>query len=202
MISTTAQLRDDAALSGTDTSLSTGTASPSMVAGLIHDDVLQSLGVAVLGVDLGRRLHTRMCYERALAELTGIVEALEAAVASSERIAPALHALLPRPSATRPGLRMLGEVTPATDDRTNGLPPAGPDEIVTTLSACLVQARRCRHQYDAGLGEETMRDLELLMQRLDFVSLAFRTVMGQLRELSPAPLAPQPRLVTFARRSA
>ena len=78
-------------------------------------------------------------------------------------------------------------------------PSAGPDEIITTLSACLVQARRCRHQYDAGLGEETMRDLELLLQRLEFVSAAFRTVMGQLREMSPAPIVPQPRIVTWVR---
>jgi hypothetical protein len=93
---------------------------------------------------------------------------------------------------------VLSEVTSAT----GSLPAASPDEIVTTLSACLVQARRCRHQYDAGLGEETMRDLELLMQRLEFVSLAFRSVMGQLRKLAPDPVVPQPTLVAWARRSA
>lgn len=170
---------------------------PAAVAGLIHDQLLQSLGVAVLGVDLGRRLHQRMRYEQALAEISGIVDALELALASSEQIIPTLNRLIPsRPAApARPSLRVmttkhLGRVE---------TPAAGPDEIITTLSACLVQARRCRHQYDAGLGEETMRDLELLLQRLEFVSAAFRVVMSQLRELLPAPLVPQPRMTTWVR---
>ena len=54
-------------------------------------------------------------------------------------------------------------------------------------------------QYDAGLGEETMRDLELLLQRLEFVSVAFREVMGQLRELSATPIVPQPSIVSWVR---
>jgi hypothetical protein len=40
------------------------------------------------------------------------------------------------------------------------------------------------------------------MQRLEFVSLAFRSVMGQLRKLAPDPVVPQPTLVAWARRSA
>ena len=170
---------------------------PAAVAGLIHDDLLQSLGVAVLGVDLGRRLHQRMRYEQALAEMVGMVEALELALTSSEQIVPMLQQLLPsRPTASaRPSLRVMAPTALTTKDLGHSARPvAGPDEIVTTLAACLVQARRCRQQYDAGLGEETMRDLDLLLQRLEFVSAAFRVVMGQLREMSPAPIVPQPRL--------
>jgi hypothetical protein len=180
------------------TSPRTDTTTPAAVAGLIHDDLLQSLGVAVLGVDLGRRLHQRMRYEQALAEMTGIVDALELALASSEQIVPVLQRMIPGRAAAshaRPSLRVM-----STEQTTRGSrPSAGLDEIITTLSACLVQARRCRHQYDAGLGEETMRDLELLLQRLDFVSAAFREVMGQLRELSPAPIVPQPRIAAWVR---
>jgi K+-sensing histidine kinase KdpD len=170
---------------------------PAAVARLIHDDLLQSLGVAVLGVDLGRRLHQRMRYEQALAELTGIVAALEMALASSEQIVPVLQRMLPRRLAAyaRPTLRVMT----SNETKRTSPPATSADEIVTTLSACLVQARRCHHQYDAGLGEETMRDLELLLQRLEFVSAAFREVMGQLRELSPAPIVPQPRLVSWVR---
>ncbi|MGE3912094.1 MAG: hypothetical protein AB7K36_22230 [Chloroflexota bacterium] len=174
-----------------------GTSTPASVAGLIHDDVLQSLGVAVLGVDLGRRLHERMRYEQALAELTGIVDALELALASTEGLAPDLLRFIPpvMAPAARPGLKVLDSAgTSATEFQA-----AGPDEIIATLAACLLQARRCRHQYDAGLGEETMRDLELLMQRLEFVSISFRKVMGQLRELSTSPVLPQARIGTWAR---
>ena len=47
-----------------------------------------------------------------------------------------------------------------------------------------------------------MRDLELMCQRLEFVSMAFRTLMHQLREPAPTPamlpllpaLAPMPPL--------
>ena len=173
------------------------TSTPASVAGLIHDDVLQSLGVAVLGIDLGRRLHERMRYEQALAEMTGIVKALELALASTERIAPDLQRLIPTNAspAARPSLRVMDGTRKARLDRQ----AASPDEIIATLTACLLQARRCRHQYDAGLGEETMRDLELLLQRLEFVSVAFRDVMGQLRELSPVSVTPQPRIISWAR---
>jgi hypothetical protein len=180
-----------------ETSTLTDATTPAAVAGLIHDDLLQSLGVAVLGVDLGRRLHQRMRYEQALAEMTGIVDALELALASSVQIVPVLQRMLPsRPTGTaRPSLRVMSPGQTARADR----PSADPGEIITTLSACLVQARRCRQQYDAGLGEETMRDLELLLQRLEFVSVAFREVMSKLRKLSPTPIVPQPRIVSWVR---
>lgn len=181
-----------------ETSASATAATPAAMAGLIHDDILQSLGVAVLGVDLARRLHERMRYEQALAELEGIVAALDLSITSTERILPDLLAMLPeRPSPTaRPSLRVMDLDAEADGDETS----AGPEEIVTTISACLVQARRCRGQYDAGLGEETMRDLELLLQRLEFVSLAFRAVMGQLHELAatPAPII-KPRVISLVR---
>jgi len=168
---------------------------PAALARWIHDDVLQSLGVAVLGVDLCRRLHQKMRYEQALDELTGIVDALELALASSEQILPELDRLMPpsgqgpaRPSlilASAPGL------SAARSTRTEPM-IAGPQEIVETLDACLTQARRCRSQYDAGLGEETMRDLELMCQRLEFASIAFRQVMGGLQHLTSKTFMPAP----------
>jgi hypothetical protein len=174
------------------------TSTPAALATTIHDDVLQSLGVAVLGVDLCRRLHERMRYDQALEELTGIVEALGLALASSERLTPDLHRILPTStSATsaRPGLMvMVGPPSFTMKRHAAARPAAGPDEIVETLTACQIQARRCRHQYDAGLGEETMRDLELLLQRLEFVSLAFRDVMGQLRQATAQSFAPRPAM--------
>jgi hypothetical protein len=162
------------------------TSDPVALARWIHDDVLQSLGVAVLGVDLCRRLHQKMRYEQALDELTGIVDALPPSGQG-----PA------RPSLVVAGASGLGLT--ASQPRI-----AGPQEIVETLAACLIQARRCRGQYDAGLGEETMRDLELMCQRLEFASIAFRQVMGSLRQLTtrtfmPLPSTSRPVPVTWIR---
>ncbi len=168
------------------------TSDPVAIARWIHDDVLQSLGVAVLGVDLCRRLHQKMRYEQALDELTGIVDALGQALDSSERVLPELDRLMP-PSGqgpARPSLVVAG----ASGFGSAAAQPmiAGPQEIVETLAACLIQARRCRGQYDAGLGEETMRDLELMCQRLEFASIAFRQVMGGLRQMTTRTFMPLP----------
>ena len=168
---------------------------PASIARWIHNDILQSLGVAVLGVDLCRRLHQKMRYEQALEELTGIVDALGLALASSEQILPELDRLMP-PSGQGPARPSL--VLSGGPSRVFGSPAttepmiAGPQEIVETLDACLNQARRCRGQYDAGLGEETMRDLELLCQRLEFASIAFRQVMGSLRQMTSRTFMPLP----------
>ncbi len=170
------------------------TSDPAALARWIHDDVLQSLGVAVLGIDLCRRLHQKMRYEQALDELTGIIDALGLALDASERVLPDLDRLMP-PSGqgpARPSLVVtigsgLGAANRPAEPRI-----AGPQEIVETLDACLNQARRCRGQYDAGLGEETMRDLELMCQRLEFASIAFRQVMGGLRQMTARTFMPLP----------
>lgn len=171
------------------------TSDPAELAAVIHNDVLQSLGVAVLGVDLCRRFHQQQRYELALEEITGIAEALNLALASSEQLLPALNRLLPasRPSIARPGLVVMDSVPGVNPTRlgADGRPVAGPKEIVETLTACATRARRCRGQYDAGLGEDTMQDLEVILQRLEFASVAFREVMGQLRKLAGHSLAPQ-----------
>ena len=168
------------------------TSDPAELAAVIHNDVLQSLGVAVLGVDLCRRFHQQMRYEQALEEIVGIAEALSLALASSEQLLPALNQVLPasRPSAARPSLVVAG--ASGFGSATAQPTIAGPQEIVETLAACLIQARRCRGQYDAGLGEETMRDLELMCQRLEFASIAFRQVMGSLREMTARTFMPLP----------
>src|SRR4051794_15741731 len=79
---------------------------PQALAALIHDDVLQSLGVAMLGVDLCRRLHQRSRYEDALDELTGVVQAAGAALAASDELLPTLRRFAPTETApaARPSL--------------------------------------------------------------------------------------------------
>jgi hypothetical protein len=192
----------------TSTLIQIDTSDPAALAALIHDDVLQSLGVAVLGADLCRRLHQKMRYEQALEELTGIVEALSLALASSEQLLPDLDRLLPSssPSPARPSLIVLDGTAGlnATRNADAVYPVAGAHEIVETLTACEIQARRCRGQYDAGLGEETMRDLELMLQRLEFVSVAFRAAMSQLRltttrSFMPQPVPSRPAVVAWTR---
>jgi len=179
----------------TSMSAQTQTSDPAEIAAMIHNDVLQSLGVAMLGVDLCRRFHQQQRYELALEEITGIAEALALALASSERLLPDLNSLLPasRPSLARPSLVVMDNVLGAAPTRTdpNGRPAAGPQEIVEALTACATQSRRLHGQYDAGLGEDTMRDLEVILQRLEFASVAFREVMGQLRQLAGHSLVPQ-----------
>jgi hypothetical protein len=171
------------------------TLDPAELAAEIHNDVLQSLGVAVLGADLCRRFHQQQRYEMALDEIAGIAEALSLALASSERLLPALNRLLParRPSIARASLVVMNNVPGVSPTRVGATsrPIAGPREIVDTLIACETLARRCRGQYDAGLGEDTMNDLELMLQRLEFASVAFREVMGQLRQLAGHAIAPQ-----------
>jgi hypothetical protein len=176
-----------------DTLTQIDTSDPAALARLIHDDVLQSLGVAVLGVDLCRRLHQKMRYEQALAELEGIGEALDLALASSEQLLPELDRLMP-PSTLGPARPSLVVLEGAAESAMANRLTAGPREIVETLAACLIQARRCRGQYDAGLGEgeETMRDLELMCQRLEFASAAFRQVMGDLRQMTGRTFMPVP----------
>ena len=153
------------------------------LASVIHDDVLQSLGVAVFGVDLARRLHKRERYDQALAELGGIADALSLALASSDRLLPQLRQAAPAsaPALTRPSRFVLVDtITPAPMAR----PATSPDEIVQTIATCEAQIRRCQHYYDTGLGDETMQELGLLLQRLEFVTLAFRSLMNELRETS------------------
>ena len=184
------------------------TRDPAALAAEIHNDVLQSLGVAVLGVDLCRRFHQQERYEMALEEITGIAEALKLALASAEQLLPDLNRLLPasRPSLARPSLVVMDHVPGAapTGGSANGRPAAGPQEIVEALTACATQSRRLYGQYDSGLGEDTMRDLEVILQRLEFASVAFREVMGQLRQLAGHALAPQaspsqPKIVSWSR---
>lgn len=184
------------------------TSDPAELAAAIHNDVLQSLGVAVLGVDLCRRFHQQQRYEMALDEITGIAEALSLALASSERLLPDLNWLLStsRRSIARPSMVVMDDLPDADPTRVSaaGRPAAGPREIVETLTACETLARRCRGQYDAGLGEDTMQDLEVMLQRLEFASVAFREVMGQLRQRAGRPLAPQamperPKVVSWSR---
>jgi hypothetical protein len=156
------------------------------LATLIHDDVLQSLGVAMLGVDLCRRLHRRMRYEDALDELTGVIRATVAALAASETLLPDLLQYAPAETtpAPRPSLVVIVGAPVAAR------PAASPTEIAQTLAACELMSRRCRHQYDAGLGEDTMEELALLLQRLEFVAVGFRAFMNHLREQSGAPTLP------------
>jgi hypothetical protein len=179
----------------TMTTAQTETREAAELAAEIHNDVLQSLGVAVLGVDLCRRFHQQTRYEMALEEITSIGEALGLALASSARLLPELNQLLPasRPNLARPSLTVMDTVPGSGPTRlsASGGPAAGPREIVETLAACEAQARRCRGYYDAGLGEDTMLELELMLQRLEFVSVTFREVMGQLRQLAGRPLAPR-----------
>lgn len=171
--------------------------SPSEVAAFIHNDILQSLGVAVLGVDLCRRLHQKMRYDAALEEIDGMSDAITLALASSMRVQPVLDQILPPTphQAHRPALMRLNDVVGRNGERRAALarPADGVDEIVGTLTDCQVLIARCRHQYDAGLGEDTMRDLDVLQQRLDFVSVAFREIMNGLRQQSVQPFGPQPR---------
>jgi hypothetical protein len=181
----------------TSTATQINVGSPAELAAFIHNDILQSLGVAVLGVELCRRLHQKMRYDDALSEIDGTRDAITQALSSSLRMLPALQRQLPPgpPPTPRPSLARLNGVPGATGDRLPALARADADaqEIIETLTACQILITRCRSQYDAGLGDDTMRDIDVLQQRLDFVSVAFRAVMDELRRRSTQPFGPQPR---------
>ncbi|HZO28787.1 MAG TPA: hypothetical protein VFH48_22665 [Chloroflexota bacterium] len=88
------------------------TSDPAELAAAIHNDVLQSLGVAVLGVDLCRRFQQQQRYEMALDEITGIADALSLALAASERLLPDLNWLLStsRRSIARPSMVVMDDL--------------------------------------------------------------------------------------------
>ena len=144
------------------------------LAGLIHDDILQSLGVCVLEAELSRRFARKGQRAEAVAELDGALAALQSAIEQSRgalvelrRVAHWLDVSMTEPSAERTSAGTTGRVQP--------------DRLVHALGGCLAQAERCRDYYrrdDDGAFEAVGG----LLDQLDEVATAFRQVMSDLRQ--------------------
>ena len=131
------------------------------------NDVLQS-GVAGLA-STSAALPSLQRYEHGLVDI-GIADALSLALASSERLMTYLHRLASQLQRRPDRAWSMDDLSAPTRVRAEPTCCPGPQEIVETLTACETLARRCRGQYDAGLGEDTMQDLEVMLQRLEFAS--------------------------------
>jgi Histidine kinase len=94
---------DESAVPGAPPDATALPASPALcllLAQRIHDDVLQSLALCSLQGELARRLWAAGQPEQALAELGGMGEALEAAVAALRDVTATLIAAASLPSST------------------------------------------------------------------------------------------------------
>lgn len=173
------------------------TAQPELdrLAGLIHDGILQSLGVCVLEMELSRRFAGTGQRAEAAAEMDGALAALQEAIEQSRgalvglrgvarwleavKAAPvAIPVLASRPSATsRPSLRgVAGHPTP----------DIVPDELVRVLGGCLSHAELCRAFHRVGNDDVAFDAIGDLLDRLDDVAGAFRQLMSALRRAGAA----------------
>ena len=144
------------------------------LAGFIHDDILQSLGVCVLEAELSRRFASRGQRAEAVAELDGGLAALQAAIEQSRgalvelrQVAPWLTTVTPEPHSTLPSSIAAEWVQP--------------DLLVRALDGCLAQAELCRDFYRRNDDDAAFEALGDLLDRLDEVATAFRRLMSELR---------------------
>ena len=161
------------------------------LARLIHDDVLQTLAVGVLKAELCHRSWGRAKDGQILAELAGVISALEDTAAACHSTIDELRLLEAwcqqgRTVPPVPAARARANLAPwaragrgSADDRPECAVSAG--QIVHTLSICLLQAELCRHLYQQGEEARALRELSVLLERLENVVEMFRAVMETLR---------------------
>jgi hypothetical protein len=162
------------------------------LAQLIHDDVLQMLGVCLLEAELCRRFSQKGQPEQVVAELNEVLQALGSVVATSQRVLgdPQVAAAMPSIlSSSAERARPQLAVVSAVDERS----ATHPEEILQTLNVCMLQVELCRVMYQGGREHAALVELTMLVQRLESVVEMYREVMDCLRG-SERPK----RLVRFA----
>lgn len=150
------------------------------LAGFIHNEILQSLGVCVLEAELSRRFARKGQLTEAVAELDGALAALQSAIEQSR------GALIELRRVTR-WLGVADDAAPPADRS-----PAGatgrvqPDHLLRALGGCLAQAERCRDYYRQGNDDGAFEAVGGLLDRLDDVAAVFRQLMSDLRRARAA----------------
>lgn len=162
------------------------------LAGVIHDDVLQTLGVCLLEGELCRRFWRNGQEDRVVAELTEVMLGMEAALEASRPIVATLDGRTTKGEGQRTKLetarRAPARVRPLMLVRPGRPRTAGFEagEILETLSVSLLQAELCRRLYQGGQERRALVELNTLLDRLERLVEMFRAVMNDLRE-SAAP---------------
>lgn len=149
------------------------------LAGFIHNEILQSLGVCVLEAELSRRFARKGQLTEAVAELDGALAALQSAIEQSRvalvelrQVARWLDVATPEPAATLASRDSIGHVKP--------------DNLIRALGGCLAQAERCRDFYRRNDDDGAFEAVGGLLDQLDEVAAAFRQLMSDLRRARTA----------------
>ena len=147
------------------------------LAGFIHNEILQSLGVCVLEAELSQRFARKGQHAEAVAETDGALSALQAALEQSRGALVELRRVarwldVAEADAGRP-------LTAATER-------VEPDQLVRALGGCLAQAERCREHYRRDDDDGAFDAVGDLLDQLDHVAAAFRQLMTELRRARPA----------------
>jgi hypothetical protein len=159
------------------------------LAEVIHDDILQMLGVCLLEAELCRRFWKKGQQEQVVAELNEMVKILEAAAESSHRVlgdARLVAVLAPRRGTTnedevtrtRPRLSVVGAAAEVQ-------PLVRPEEILETLDVCTLQVELCRRMYQSGQEQAALVEMASLLQRLETMVEQYRAIMNALRQAAP-----------------
>ena len=149
------------------------------LAGYIHNEILQSLGVCVLEAELSQRFARKGQLAEAVAELDGALAALQAAIEQS-------RGALVELGRVASWLQVAPSASPGAAER------ARPDHLVRVLGECLAQAERCRELYRRDDQDGAFEAIGDLLDHLDAVATAFRQLMGELRRARAATPTARP----------
>ena len=135
---------------------------------LIHDEVLQTLGVALLQAELCRRFWGRARDGQIVAELDGVISALDATATASRDAVDELRLVEAwcrqgRSATSADHARWARANLASDDDRPE--PVVSADEIVQGLGDCLRQAELCRRLCQQGEEARTVGELGVLLER-------------------------------------
>ncbi len=163
---------------------------PLELARLIHDDVLQTLGVCLLEAELCRRFWKKGQRAQVVEELVAVMEGLEAALETSRPIVDDLRQFAAW--SARP--RGAGRARPSAGPRLvwAGRAPRSrvdPEEILATISVSLIRVELCRRLFESGEEQPAMVEFNTLLDRLERLVEMYRAVMNELRDAAPARVA-------------
>ena len=155
----------------------------------IHDHILQMLGVALLHAELCRRFWGQAKDGQVVADLAGVTAALEEVTAASRELVTDLQlveAWCRQGRDADEANRVHADLPPRTRSNRGPLsgrpePVSSAGEVVLILGICLLQAELCRRFYQQGGETRALRELGILLERLERVVEMFRTVMETLR---------------------
>ncbi|MFN8526750.1 MAG: hypothetical protein U0821_26900 [Chloroflexota bacterium] len=149
--------------------------SASALSQLIHNELLQMLGVALLEVELCQRLWDRENRQAVLEELDALLKSAE----TVDQNARPILALLPqpRPAAAPQKMRHLQVVgSPADEPELTT-----PEDLMAAIEISILEVELCRALYAGHQSQEALITLHTVAQRLSQVTTDLRGIMDHLR---------------------